>query len=763
MSRDPQIFHSLKQNSLRQVILLLQGGCDVNVVNSSGQTPLIASLVYLYDAEARCKIVAQLIKAGADINKTDRNRKSPLTYACALNQAETVAILLKQPKINPNCADLNGVTPLMLAAGLGNLQVVRVMMEAHVSGSVTIDLSATDNSGQRALDHAMAPADSDNRRNMDSSTVADKVEITRLLAACGGADYSVEPGAQSWEDRQRPVTPSAPTPESIGAIEMADMRESSPRRDVLGTQSKIGFSGAPHRPVTPTAPDESVGDFEMKDMRGSSPRRNVHGIPGKVPDGTAASHGTSNARDVTENLNKSDANSHTAKQWAESLKQEHEAAGRLSALVSPAPSSRPGSRQGGIGGVNLKDKHPPPCKSSLGAGGGRGLRPGSGAKAPSQYRPSSRLRAHSVETEDDDEEEEISLESLKDLKKSRDQEKSSLTAPLAPPAASQQHEVRVEIHAIEEQLKQRVQGRPRPQGPAHSKSSEPTWSGGPPIAMLTVEDEQILSSTWPRGRLRAKSRERFWADTNPRQEKDQGRGGPGHSSVSYPCSPSTSFSVSDRPHGRPQLSPEDQSSRLAGVAGRQAGDLQAANIQHERDILNKAFKKMQKPVPILKSFNKNIETSATPNTSKTDRRLKEQVITSRQSVIQVARQHQQNRQAHIQEQQQQVPSISIIGPGEGIRHSSHGAQQKDGGGALPSSTSQDIMFSPPMTGSESIPPQDGVIPSAEVISDDAHGSSGNSIIFLPPQPRLTSRKVAGLRHRKSVDKGLGSGVVLEKY
>ncbi|GFO37193.1 ankyrin repeat [Plakobranchus ocellatus] len=96
MTNKSQIFNSIKQNNLRQVILLLQAGCDVNITNSSGQTPLMSAIVHVHDAQARCKIVTQLLKAGADVNKTDKNRKSPLTYACALNQPETVAIFLRQ-------------------------------------------------------------------------------------------------------------------------------------------------------------------------------------------------------------------------------------------------------------------------------------------------------------------------------------------------------------------------------------------------------------------------------------------------------------------------------------------------------------------------------------------------------------------------------------------------------------------------------------------------------------------------------------------
>ncbi|GFS18082.1 hypothetical protein ElyMa_004997900 [Elysia marginata] len=684
----------------------------------------------------------------------------------------------------------------MLAARLGNIQVVRVMMEAQTSGSVTIDLSATDNNGQAAIHHAMESANTDIKTSSESTSVKNSVEITRLLAACGGAEF-----------------PSV---------------------------SHAGTSGDRQRPLTPTAPDESVGDFEMVDMRGSSPRRNIvaETQPKTANDLKVKPIATiTSSKEVValkEDNKELDSNSDTAKQWAESLRQEHEHAGRLTALASPAPSSRPGSRLGGGVGIPLKDKHPPPSRSALGVGGGRGMRAGSAAKLSSHHRPSSRLRASSVETEDDDEDEEISLESLSDLlgtvrqyareiheiyapiqkdeeerirkkkerlarqklqpnrkvesideavwenwKKSREQEKSALVAPLAPPPSNQHQEVRVEIHAIEEQLKQRVQGRSRPQGPAHSKSTEPSWPGGAPVAMLTVEDEQLLSSTWPRGRLRPKSRERFWSDMSARSVGDQGRGGPGgggHSSISYPCSPSTSFAVSDRPNGRPQLSQGSQNPRLGGTSARQTGDPQANNIQHERDILNKAFQKMQKPVPILKSFNKNIESPSESNSSKANRRLKEQVITSRQSVIQVARQHQQTRQAQVQQQSQQqqqqhqlqVPSISIIGHDNSY---SGNQQMKDVGGALPSATSQDIVdsttsfqFSPPSPPVDPSPSQDCVIPSSDVIYGDVHGNKGGiSRGQFKDGGAGAKSSGRGLRHRKSVDKGLGNGIVLEKY
>ena len=78
--------------------LLLEAGNDVNTVDSNGRTPLMTSMIYVFDAGTRLKYIKQLLAAGASINQTDVNRKSPLTYACVLNQTETVEFLLDQVK-----------------------------------------------------------------------------------------------------------------------------------------------------------------------------------------------------------------------------------------------------------------------------------------------------------------------------------------------------------------------------------------------------------------------------------------------------------------------------------------------------------------------------------------------------------------------------------------------------------------------------------------------------------------------------------------
>ncbi|GFO37191.1 hypothetical protein PoB_006369600 [Plakobranchus ocellatus] len=672
----------------------------------------------------------------------------------------------------------------MLAARFGSLQAISVMMEANQAGSVTIDLSAKDNNGQTAWDHATegSSSTSPNRSEIsgDSKSVSNSIEIQRLLAACGGADFSSATGADTI--------------------------------------------GARHRPLTPTSQDENKDGIEMVDMRGSSPRREIAGAKGKAIGNISVPFSTSpNQKTILkENLSDSDSTIDNARQWVENLKQEHEAAGRLSSLVSPAPCSRPGSRQGGagaaagIGGIPLRDRHPPSSKTSLGIGGGRTLRPGSATKVTFPNRPASRLRASSVETEDDDDDEDISLESLTELlgtvrqyakeiheiyapiqrdeeertrkkrerlarKKSREQEKSAVVAPLAPPPANQQQEVRVEIHAIEEQLKQRVQGnnlgRSRPQGPAHSRSFEPPWPGGAPVAMLTVEDEQLLSSTWPRGRLRPKSRERFWSDTAAGQGRSLGGiaavHGAGQSSVSYPCSPSTSFTASDRAGGRPHI-PQGHIPRLGGTRGRQADDANPNNIQQERDILNKAFQKIHKPNPMLNTFNKNVDVSTGAAGRKTERRLQEQVVSSRQSVIQVARQHQQNRQSMAQ----QLPSISIIAPVERGKDGSQieGRATGSEGGVLPSAPPQDngdptTLGSCTPSGSlaKSAPSHDNAPPTFHVGDDSRHSGSTGQRHMITRQSKddgsmiKSSNKRPGLRHRKSVDKGIGNGVMLEKY
>ncbi|KAH9504154.1 hypothetical protein Btru_065125, partial [Bulinus truncatus] len=405
--------------------------------------------------------------------------------------------------------------------------------------------------------------------------------------------------------------------------------------------------------------------------------------------------------------------------WASEIKEQHLEAERLSSLIPPLCNSRPGSKL-------EKSRHG--ALSSLSVPETLYGRPNS----------PSRLRNKSSNHATDDDEEDFSLESLSDLlgtvrqyakeiheiyapiqkdkeervrrnMERKEKKKSKDVSKHAKENSDQvfkpgHHEVRVEIHRIEDQMKQRIIGGGKGRV-NHSKSQEPSPTH--PVASLHVENEQ-LSSTWPRGRYRPQSQEMFWSDTNISR----------HNSMKA--------STSSAGSSRPPLPSEWN---------------EMVNLRNEKDILNKAFQRLNIPSkdPLVE-YKKIV-----PN-----QKIQQQLISSRQSVIDAAKQH-------LQTSQVPLPSISIIPP-----PSERGKSWARWGGVLPSAppTEDDYKYyEPPATPTYDNESRDIIIPIGPLVSDETpHRQSKNGGVGVK-----SSSKV-GLRRRKSVDQGLGQGaVILEKY
>lgn len=152
---DSLLHLAAEQNSLEMLALLIERGADVNAKDTEGRTPLcraactgnlqmVESLmshgavlddrVFLAAVDA-CKpeVVKFLIAKGANVLAVDERGNTALHYA-AHSIGEITQILL-QAGIAPNCVNNEGYTPLMSAASIGNIEVVKTLLAANADAA----------------------------------------------------------------------------------------------------------------------------------------------------------------------------------------------------------------------------------------------------------------------------------------------------------------------------------------------------------------------------------------------------------------------------------------------------------------------------------------------------------------------------------------------------------------------------------------------------------------------------------------------------
>jgi uncharacterized protein len=105
---------------------LLDSGLDPNARDAAGYTPLIFAV-----RAGNAPLIRLLTKRGADPNLPDAavNSWTPLLHAVHKEQPESVTALL-DAGANANGTDASGTTPLMMAAGYGYTEIVKILL-AH--------------------------------------------------------------------------------------------------------------------------------------------------------------------------------------------------------------------------------------------------------------------------------------------------------------------------------------------------------------------------------------------------------------------------------------------------------------------------------------------------------------------------------------------------------------------------------------------------------------------------------------------------------
>lgn len=138
---------AMDSEDLKTIEVLVSAGADPNVQVSSFHAGEITPLIRTINAnpELRLEMVKILIAAKAEINPTGKFLMSPLMHA--LEDLEIVKLLISHGA-DIHQRNFRGATPLMGAAGAGDIAVVRYLIERGA------DVNARDTDGYTALTYA---------------------------------------------------------------------------------------------------------------------------------------------------------------------------------------------------------------------------------------------------------------------------------------------------------------------------------------------------------------------------------------------------------------------------------------------------------------------------------------------------------------------------------------------------------------------------------------------------------------------------------
>jgi ankyrin repeat protein len=125
---DTPLLGAIAFDSLELVRFLLEHGADPNIEVDDGYTCLLTAIES--DAEESIPIVAELIRAGADIHVTGTNGWTPLHMAAARGHVEKARLLLNAGADVNRRKDIDASeTPLMEAAFTGQPSTIALLLE----------------------------------------------------------------------------------------------------------------------------------------------------------------------------------------------------------------------------------------------------------------------------------------------------------------------------------------------------------------------------------------------------------------------------------------------------------------------------------------------------------------------------------------------------------------------------------------------------------------------------------------------------------
>ena len=135
---DNALLENAYKGNLADVEILVAKGAAVNLQDKKGRTPTI-----LAASNGHTEVVEFLIAHGANVNARDGDGQTALMYAAKRSFNETAALLLKSgAEVNVQSRK-KGITALILAAGWGNEELVRTLLEHGADPTITDNFGRT--------------------------------------------------------------------------------------------------------------------------------------------------------------------------------------------------------------------------------------------------------------------------------------------------------------------------------------------------------------------------------------------------------------------------------------------------------------------------------------------------------------------------------------------------------------------------------------------------------------------------------------------
>ncbi len=171
---------SRQRKTFRRV--LRKGGAINNAVSLNGSTALFMAAL-----ENDLPKVEELIAAGANVNKANREGNTPLYIACEGGYKEIVEKLLSVPGIDVNKAERRNFTPLNIACGYGYKEIVEMLLAVP-----EIDVNRTSIDGTSSLKHACVSNFPEIAKLLVEDPRIDSNEVAKLAKSARYGVYSEE-------------------------------------------------------------------------------------------------------------------------------------------------------------------------------------------------------------------------------------------------------------------------------------------------------------------------------------------------------------------------------------------------------------------------------------------------------------------------------------------------------------------------------------------------------------------------------------------